>query len=358
MRRITILCPAVLLALVAVSAAGAVLPAEWGTSAPPRAGTTSWAEPEIRVVTALGILGHEPGILSTDPLTRGELADALAAWGKPDATPADPTKLVTMRELDARLVGALGLLPAAKRIRIAARNAGLAPTSIVGTETVARLLGLRINHPQGSDDLELLPAQPATRAEAAYSLAQALKVTPAQIGSLDQQTRTFVLPELGEWQRVVLGRALRFVGYPYVYSGTSEAPQKLWSATAPGGWLTAPGGFDCSGFVWRVYKTKPFPGAPLLGDILKGRTTYAMSAEVKKPDRIGVADLLPGDVIFFGARGTSSTPAQVGHMGIYVGNGWFVHSSDAGVTLQPLQGWYSTSFAWARRPLTEAGLTA
>ena len=40
-----------------------------------------------------------------------------------------------------------------------------------------------------------------------------------------------------------------------------------------------------------------------------------------------------------------------------IGNGWFVHSSGAGVTLQPLQGWYTTTFAWARRPLTEAGLT-
>ena len=45
-------------------------------------------------------------------------------------------------------------------------------------------------------------------------------------------------------------------------------------------------------------------------------------------------------------------------MGIYVGNGWFVHSSDEGVTLQPLDGWYATRFAWARRPLAEAGLTA
>ena len=45
-------------------------------------------------------------------------------------------------------------------------------------------------------------------------------------------------------------------------------------------------------------------------------------------------------------------------MGIYVGNGWFVHSATAGVTLQPLQGWYTTTFAWARRPLLEAGLTA
>ena len=134
--------------------------------------------------------------------------------------------------------------------------------------------------------------------------------------------------------------------------------QKLWSATAPGGFVTVPGGFDCSGFVWRVYKTKPFPGAPLLGDILKGRTTYAMSAEVKKPARIGLADLQPGDVLFFGSRGPLSSPLEIGHTGVYVGNGWFVHSSGAGVTLQPLQGWYTTTFAWARRPLLEAGLTA
>jgi cell wall-associated NlpC family hydrolase len=289
-------------------------------------------------------------------LTRGELADALAAWGKPVATPADPTKLVTMRELDAQLVGALGLLPAARRIRIAARDAGLEPTSIVGTESVARLLGLRINHPQGSDDLELLPAQPATRAEAAYSLAQALKVTSAQISSLDQLTRTFVLPELGEWQRVVLGRALRFVGYPYVYSGTSEAPQKLWSTTAPGGWLTAPGGFDCSGFVWRVYKLQAFTSALGLAGVLVGRTTYEMSGEVPRSARIARDGLRPGDVVFFGSRGPRSRPSEVGHMGIYVGSDWFVHSSRFGTTLAPMTGWYATSFAWGRSPLVEAGL--
>ena len=183
-----------------------------------------------------------------------------------------------MRELDAQIVGALGLLPAARRIRIAARDAGLARTSMLGTETVARLLGLRLNHPRGSDDLELLPSQPATRAEAAYSLARALKLTSGQIEWLDELSTTFTLPALGDWQRTVLGRALRFVGYPYVWAGTSETTQKLWSATAPGGWITAPGGFDCSGFVWRVYKTKPFAGAPLLSDTLRGRTTYAMSA--------------------------------------------------------------------------------
>jgi cell wall-associated NlpC family hydrolase len=320
---------------------------------------TSWADAQIATVTAAGMLGTDPATFRpTDPLTRGELADALAVWGHPMPAPADPTKLVTMSELDARLVAALGLLPAAKRVRIAARDAGLEPTSRLGTETVARLLGLRLNHPAASDDLELLPTQPATRAEAAYSLARALGLTPGQLTWLDGLSQTFTVPELNDWQRAVLGRALRFVGYPYVWAGTSELPQKVWSATAAGGVADEPGGFDCSGFVWRVYKTKPFPGAPTLGDILKGRTTYAMSGEVKKPERIALPDLQPGDVVFFGDRGPRSTPGQVGHMGIYVGNGWFVHSSSAGVTLQPLEGWYTKTFAWARRPLLEAGLTA
>ena len=68
--------------------------------------------------------------------------------------------------------------------------------------------------------------------------------------------------------------------------------------------------------------------------------------------------LQPADVVFFG-RGPSSKPAQIGHMGIYVGNGWFVHSSGYGVALAKLDsGWYRTSFAWGRRPLAEAQLSS
>jgi cell wall-associated NlpC family hydrolase len=359
MRRVLVLTSAVLVALGAAGVARTAQPPVPSTNVTaPTAEPVSWAAPQISAVTAAGILGTDPeSFRPDDPLTRGELADALVAWGKPAAVPADPARLVTMSELDAQLVSALGLSAAARRIRLAASDAQLAPATRLGTETVARLLGLRLNHPQGSDDLELLPTQPATRAEAAYSFARALALTSGQLTWLDQLSRTFTLPELGDWQRTVLGRALRFVGYPYVWAGTSETTQTVWSTSA-NGWVQEPGGFDCSGFVWRVYKTKPFPGAPTLGDILKGRTTFAMSAEVKKADRIALADLQPGDVLFFGSRGPLSAPSEVGHTGIYVGNGWFVHSSGAGVTLQPLQGWYTTTFAWARRPLLEAGLTA
>ncbi len=373
MRRVVAICAGAVAALSVVGAASAsqpVVPSVGQAVAPsigqpvaPSTGSVvpavkpSWANAQIRIVTAAGVLGTDAATFRPDdPLTRGDLADALIAWGKPAAVPADPTRSVTMAELDSKLVSVLGLAPAAKRIRLAAADAGLAPTSRLGTESVARLLGLRLNHPAADDELELLPNQPATRAEAAYSFARAMALTPGQLTWLDSLTTDFAFPELTDWQRTVLTRALKFVGYPYVWAGTSELTQKIWSATAPGGYVSEPGGFDCSGFVWRVYKTKPFPGAPLLGDILKGRTTYAMSGEVKKPERIALPDLEPGDVIFFGAKGTRSTPNEVGHTGIYVGNGWFVHSSGAGVTLQPLQGWYTTTFAWARRPLVEAGL--
>lgn len=344
----------------AVASSGAALPAvppslQVEASAP---GARSWAAAQIKVVTSAGVLGTDPATFRpADPLTRGELASALAAMGKRSVVPADPTRLVTMRELNAQLVSALGLAEAAKRIRSAASAAGLTPTGMLGTETVARLLGLRLNHPQGQDQLELLPNQPATRAEAAYSLARAMKLSAGQISYLDTLSTTFSVPETDGLQRAVLTRALQFVGYPYVWAGTSESTQKLWSATAPGGMETLPGGFDCSGFVWRVYKTKPYPGAPLLGDMLKGRTTYSMSGEVKKSARIALNDLDPGDVIFFGSNGPRSSSAEVGHSGIYVGGGWFVHSSSAGVTLHPLAGWYSKTFAWGRRPLAEAGLS-
>jgi cell wall-associated NlpC family hydrolase len=72
---------------------------------------------------------------------------------------------------------------------------------------------------------------------------------------------------------------------------------------------------------------------------------------------VAAAGLQPADVIFFGANGPRSKPGEVDHMGIYVGNGWFVHSSRFGVALELLSGWYQERFAWGRRPLAEAKLT-
>jgi hypothetical protein len=311
----------------------------------------SWAAAEIQAVVAAGAMASTVAAFRPDePITRAELHEALAAVGLPVAPPSDPGRLVSIRELDARLVAAGGLLSASRSIRLGVANAGLDPPDLVGTETVARLLGLRVNHPQSQEWLELAPRQPATRAEAAYSLARMLLLTDVEKAGVAGLADAFALPTLTEWQRKVLGRAVRFIGHPYVWAGMSEWRQLLYYGEAPGG-------FDCSGLVWRVYKLEPFGDGVEPGTAIRGRTTYSMSAEMRKADRIPLVALQPGDLVFFGAQGVRSRPPEVNHMGIYAGNGWFVHASGNGVTLQPLQGWYLQRFAWGRRLLAEVGLS-
>jgi NlpC/P60 family len=317
------------------------------SSAAPR----SWAAPQIQAVVNAGLMAPSAAeFRPDDPLTAGDLGIVLATIGMPFVTVTDYDRPVSMRELDAQLVSALGLRPYARDLRLAALAAGLKARQWLGTETVARMLGLRVNHVKTQEELELQLAQPATRAEAAYSVARALSLTEFELESIRLALESFAFPELTPWQQAVLGRALRFVGSPYVWAGTSERPQQLFGRLMPGG-------FDCSGLVWRVYKLEPFAGAETLGAVLKGRTTYDMSGEVPRSARIPLESLEPGDLVFFGTRGRASRPGEIGHMGIYAGNGWMVHSSDRGTTLTPMTGWYETRFAWGRRPLAEAGLS-
>jgi cell wall-associated NlpC family hydrolase len=335
------------LLLCALVAVLALAPAGAAKSSP------SWAQAEINAVVAAGLMGDDAGgFRPNDPLSRGVLEQLVAGLTEsaPVAT-ANPAAKVTMAGLDARLVNALGLADAAKLFGDGARAAGLVVPSRFGNEATARLLGLRTNHPAAQDELELLPTSTATRAEAAFSAAKILRFGGWETETARAAAATFVLPPLSTWQRRILMTAFRFIGYPYVWGGTSEL------AEAPFG-HQAPGGFDCSGFVWRVYKYERYPSSGKLADTLRGRTTYAMSGEVPAAKRIPYAKLQPGDLVFFG-RGPASKPAQIGHMGIYVGNGWLVHSSGYGVALaQMSSGWYRTSFAWGRRPLAEAGLSA
>lgn len=309
----------------------------------------AFAAAEMTAVVEAGLMAPSVATFRPrDALTSSELATVVASLGGAISV-ADPNAPVTVRELHAQLVTLAGLRSSARAIRVDAAEAGLAPRPWLGTEAVARLLGLRMNHPRGQDELELQVSQPATRAEAAYSIAVYLGLDESAIAVVRSTVDAFTFPQLTEWQRVVLSRALRFVGSPYVWAGTSERPQQLFGRQLPGG-------FDCSGFVWRVFRTQPFAGAPELSRVLVGRTSYAMSGEVPRSARIGRSALRPGDLVFFGSRGVRSKPSEVGHMGIYVGNDWIVHSSRFGTTLTPMTGWYAKTLAWGRSLLVEAGL--
>jgi cell wall-associated NlpC family hydrolase len=377
-----------------------------GTAAASQQKPVSWAAPQIKAVTAAGLLGATTpaAFRPDDALTAQSLEDLVfdlqLRLAPPEPVPvppvtvpttptgttttvpvtttvpttttapttttvppttttavptgpkqvASPDRAVTMAQLDARLVAALGLGKAAKEFAAGARAAGLAVPSRFGTEVVARLLGLRLNHPANEDSLELLPNDPATRAEAAYSAAQILDFSGWESQAVQGLADSFALPALTDWQKQILTTAFSKIGMPYIWGGTSDGTQTEFG-------VTSHGGYDCSGFVWRVYKLQAYADEGGLASVLRGRTTYEMSGEVPRSERIGLAKLEPADVIFFGDKGPRSKPAQVGHMGIYVGNGWFVHSSGYGVALARLDGWYAREFAWARRPLAEAGLS-
>jgi cell wall-associated NlpC family hydrolase len=272
-------------------------------------------------------------------------------------TPAPPVSNpgghVTMAQLDRGLVRSLGLGGAAKEFVQGARADGLVVPGRFGTEVVARLLGLRLNHPAAEDYLELRPQDTATRAEAAYSAAQILGFGEIenswQIAEVQSLADSFALPQLTDWQRQILTVAFSKIGMPYVWGGTSDGPEVDFG-------VSARGGYDCSGFVWRVYKLQSYPDEGSLASTIVGRTTYVMSVEVPRSKRISFAKLQPADVLFFGTKGAHSRASQVFHTAIYVGNGWFIQSSDYGVALAQLTGWYRKKFAWARRPLQEAGL--
>lgn len=111
----------------------------------------------------------------------------------------------------------------------------------------------------------------------------------------------------------VVHYAKRFIGVRYSWGGTSPRS-----------------GFDCSGFVRYVYAH--------FGVSLP-HSTYA---QFDDGSRVARGHLRPGDLVFFDG---------VGHVGLYVGNGRFIHAPHTGtrVQIQTLAGWYSQRFVGARR---------
>ena len=146
---------------------------------------------------------------------------------------------------------------------------------------------------------------------------------------------------------MVLTRTVSFVGFPYVWGGTSERTQTLFGVTRVAA-STAPASGGSTG-------SSPIRARP--SSERCGRTASRDAGEVPVSARIRRrSSLRPGD-LFFSERGTEARPGDVSHMGIYAGGGWFVHSSSQGTTMTTLSGWYADRFAWGRRPLREAGLT-
>src|SRR4051812_13695073 len=159
--------------------------------------------------------------------------DALAA--RLDVQPANLGALaskVSVAAFDRAIVRQLGLADVAKSVQYQARRRGLHPPARFGTEVVARLLGLRFNHPAGTERLELYPWQAITRAEAAYSFARLAQFGGWEVEAARQTLARFVLPRYTVRQQRALRVAVSKIGMPYIWGGGADAPP---ARPGPGG---------------------------------------------------------------------------------------------------------------------------
>ncbi|HEY1687821.1 MAG TPA: NlpC/P60 family protein [Solirubrobacteraceae bacterium] len=265
---------------------------------------------------------------------------AIAARDEVPPVPVASSAHLTVVRFDALLVNQLGLSEVAAHVQQVAVSAGLRPPGYFGSEVVARYLGLRYDHPAGEDALELYPWNPITRAEAAHSFAIVLETGSWAPLAAREALMGFELPHYDSEQLEVLRIAVSKIGMPYVWGGTTDN-------TSDG---LEHGGYDCSGFVWRVYKVSGLPW----GEQILGRTAAQQAGEIPKSQRIQLQEVQPGDLLFFGTAhfNSTATESNVIHEAIALSDEWAINSSGQGVYVLPLtSGWLAESFTWARRVL-------
>jgi cell wall-associated NlpC family hydrolase len=157
-------------------------------------------------------------------------------------------------------------------------------------------------------------ARQAAAARAAREAAQAQSFSPTGSFGVGDPTGGSVPAQRYSG---VVAIAMRYLGVPYVWGGAS------------------PAGFDCSGLVMYVYAQVGIS----LPHYTVAQWDYSDSVTVPR------GDLQPGDLVFF---------AGLGHVGIYVGNGQFIHAPHTGdvVRIDSLsEGWYSSEYDGAKRIL-------
>jgi cell wall-associated NlpC family hydrolase len=155
--------------------------------------------------------------------------------------------------------------------------------------------------------------QAALAAQARARLAQPTPLIPDFTAAANRSEPSFTLPTAPPSRYGgAVGVAMQYLGIPYVYGGST------------------PGGFDCSGFVMYVFAQ--------LGVSLP----HNAAAQYGTGTPVDRSQLQPGDLVFFNG---------LGHVGIYVGGGSFIHSPHTGdvVKISSMTGWYSSTYVGARR---------
>ena len=132
----------------------------------------------------------------------------------------------------------------------------------------------------------------AQQRAASAARVQAVEITSEDFSVLDTGSSDSLIPAAPPSQYGgVVGVAMQYLGTPYVWAGSS------------------PGGFDCSGLVAYAFAQV---GVSL---------PHNAAAQYGYGTPVGYNDLQPGDLVFF---------SGLGHVGIYIGGGQFIHAPHTG----------------------------
>ncbi len=255
--------------------------------------------------------------------------------------------------LDSSLIKATGLFEAPLAGLAAIHEADGTPYVVSARwphMMLAHHLGLHYNHANEKQDFGA--KSKINRDEVAFSLWKAKTLPRYKIDSTAKYNdiTLVALNDSKPAKHDLTQEALDQVGYPYIWSGE-------WNAKSPSGYCCGyqpQGGFDCSGFVWWVMKRYEDGYNAARHRVYAGWSIHDRSSSYmakNTPSPIAFGKLQVGDLMFFSSNGGKKW-SDVNHVGLYVGNGWMIHSSgsnDGPVVQWVADGHYRDNFVYGRR---------
>ena len=144
------------------------------------------------------------------------------------------------------------------------------------------------------------------------------KIDPNLLRKNDDSNDDSQNDEIVVGNKAVMEIAESCLGVPYVWGGTTM------------------NGFDCSGFVYYVYNKAGY------------KLSRSMSVQAKTGEHVDKEDLQPGDIVFF----QNTYESGLSHVGIYAGDGKFIHAPSTGKTVSYSDlnsSYYTAHYYGARR---------
>ena len=173
------------------------------------------------------------------------------------------------------------------------------------------------------------------------------------IGKLTSGTKVEVISTSNGWSKINYNGQTGYVSSEYLSNSASDSSSSTSSSVnkvislaksllgKPYVWgAQGPSSFDCSGFTYYVFKNAANVTLPRVSKDQSQYGTYVSKSNLKA-----------GDLIFFDTSG--SNDGNVSHVGIYLGNNEFIHSSSSKgqVVISQMSSYYNNAYVNARRVL-------